>query len=129
MVIVFQLLGAEGERVTNLAKRANMTKQSMGYLVDALVRGGYLELLPDPSDKRAQLVRRTVKGWAVNRVAREAVEQLQSEWMQQLGSEKMDLLITLLKELSDLIGVQYEGSAAESSAQRDSQLHTKRNPE
>jgi DNA-binding MarR family transcriptional regulator len=119
--IVFQVLSPDGDHVTNLAKRANMTKQSMGYLVDTLVREGYLELLPDPADRRAQLVRRTAKGWEVNRIAREAVEIVQAEWTDYLGTEKMEYLLGLLRELADLIGVQYQGSAAESSLRKDTE--------
>ena len=37
---VFQHLPADGARVTDLAERAQITKQSMGYLVDHLEERG-----------------------------------------------------------------------------------------
>src|SRR5581483_9668032 len=40
---VFQQLAADGSRLTDLAARAQMTKQSMGALVDDLEQWGYVE--------------------------------------------------------------------------------------
>src|SRR3954449_9872138 len=46
---VFQHISADGSRLTELADRAQITKQSMGYLVDHLEERGYVERRPDPS--------------------------------------------------------------------------------
>ena len=60
---VVRTIDAEkGSRVTTLAERAGMTKQSMAYLVDSLVELDYLEIVPDPEDKRAKLARLTRRG-------------------------------------------------------------------
>src|SRR5215471_6623942 len=64
---VFKFLKPEGDRVVDLAKRAEMSKQAMGYLVTSLEAHGYVERVPHPTDGRAQLVRRTARGWEVNR--------------------------------------------------------------
>ena len=64
--VVFQHLPAEGARVSELAARAQITKQSMGYLIDYLAARGYVERLPDPADGRAAIVRLTERGWAVD---------------------------------------------------------------
>src|SRR4051812_21713187 len=58
---VFQSLVPQGSRLTELAERAGMTKQSMGYLVDYLEDHGYLRRVPDPQDQRAQVIRTTAK--------------------------------------------------------------------
>lgn len=113
--VVFQLLGPDGDRVSDLAERAFMTKQAMSYLVEYLETHGYLERVPDPSDGRAQLVRRTAKGWEVNRTARQLVEQIQEEWAEQLGGDKMEQLVLLLRELVSTIGIDYEGSVPQIS--------------
>ena len=42
-----------------LAERAAITKQSMAELVAHLERHGYVERVPDPTDRRAKLVRST----------------------------------------------------------------------
>ncbi|MDQ8205039.1 MarR family transcriptional regulator [Pelagicoccus sp. SDUM812003] len=59
---VFRNIGPEGNRVTEMAEMADMTKQSMGYLVDTLQKAGYVRLKPDPEDGRAKLVLLTAKG-------------------------------------------------------------------
>jgi DNA-binding MarR family transcriptional regulator len=104
---VFQYLLPEGDRVVDLAARAQTTKQAMGYLVDYLEQAGYLERIPDPRDRRAQIVRRTAKGRKVNRIARETVEKIQKEWAQVIGEEKMTQLLDTLRELVQHIGFEY----------------------
>ncbi|SRR6266498_3766502 len=104
---VFQYLLPDGDRVVDLAARAQTTKQAMGYLVDYLETAGYLERIPDPKDGRAQIVRRTEKGRKVNRIARETVEKVQEEWAQVIGEEKMAELLNILRELAQHIGFDY----------------------
>lgn len=101
---VFQWLGPEGDRVTDLAQRAGMTRQSMAELVDHLEARGYVERVPDPSDGRAVLVRRTDRGWMVNRTARRVVEETQSEWARALGREEFVQLLGHLRRLAGVIG-------------------------
>ena len=113
---VFRHLQPEGDRVTDLAARAGMTKQAIGYLVEYLIRHGYLERLPDPTDGRAQIVQRTERGWEVNRVARQVVAEVQDEWASALGEERMEQLRELLGDLVRFLGVQYVGSISEVSA-------------
>src|SRR5512142_1126335 len=101
---VFQYLLPDGDRVVDLAARAQTTKQAMGYLVDYLEKTGYVERIPDPNDGRAQIVRRTAKGKKVNRIARETVEKIQNEWAQVIGAERMSALLSTLRELVQHIG-------------------------
>jgi DNA-binding MarR family transcriptional regulator len=115
---VFQLLAPQGSRVTELAEQAGIAKQSMGYLIDYLEEYGYVERVPDPTDGRAQLVRRTPRGWEVNRMSAQLVWEIQQEWTQLLGEERMKHLLSLLSDLVSLLGEQYSGSVAESSRQR-----------
>jgi DNA-binding MarR family transcriptional regulator len=49
-------LDVEGTRLTDMAQRAAMTKQSMSELVDQLERDGLVTRRPDPTDRRARLV-------------------------------------------------------------------------
>lgn len=105
--VIFQWLPPEGGRATELAERIGTTKQAVGYLIDYLERHGYLERVADPRDGRALIVRRTEKGWLVNQTARRLVEEVQADWAERLGPEKMDTLLALLKELLDAISFQY----------------------
>src|SRR5262245_36904841 len=61
----------QGVRVTELARQARITKQSMGELVDQIVLRGYAERVPDPEDGRAWLIRITPLGRKLSRLARE----------------------------------------------------------
>jgi DNA-binding MarR family transcriptional regulator len=112
---VFRFLAPEGDRVTDLARRAGTTKQAMGYLVEYLIGHGYLERLPDLTDGRAQIVRRTKRGWAVNRTAWEVVSAVQAEWAVAIGEERMDMLLDVLRDLVAALGVEYVGSVSEVS--------------
>jgi DNA-binding MarR family transcriptional regulator len=100
---VFQQLPAEGGRLTLLAERAQITKQSMGALIDQLVTTGYLERVPDPADGRAQIIRRTARGWQVEQIARASISELESEWADALGAERMQQLRQTLTDLAELL--------------------------
>jgi len=97
---VFQFLDDAGTRVSVLAERAQMTKQSMAELVAHLERHGYVERIPDPADRRAKLVRATARGEEVYAIAREFVADLEKEWTRRLGKQKMTALRELLTELN-----------------------------
>ena len=97
---VFQFLDDAGTRVSVLAERAQITKQSMAELVVHLERHGYVERVPDPGDRRAKLVRATPRGRQVYAIAREFVAELEAEWTGRLGRKKMRALRELLEELN-----------------------------
>jgi DNA-binding MarR family transcriptional regulator len=95
-----QFLDDGGTRVSVLAERAQMTKQSMAELVAHLERLGYIERVPDPSDRRAKLVRATPRGKQLYTIAREVVAEIEAEWTKRLGKPKMRQLRELLEELN-----------------------------
>jgi len=99
---VFQHIEAGGSRLTDLAERAQITKQSMGYLVDHLERCGYLERRPDPTDRRAALICLTERGWEQVRAALAIIAALEAEWEIALGAERMEHLRDMLGELRGL---------------------------
>src|SRR5436305_7890165 len=96
---VFQYIKAEGSRLTDLAEQAQITKQSMGYLVDYLEERGYLERRPDPSDRRAALICLTDRAWAQIHAALATIATLEQEWTHALGKQRMQQLRQLLTEL------------------------------
>ena len=99
---VFQHIEAGGSRLTDLAERAQITKQSMGYLVDYLEQRGYLERRPDPSDRRAALISLTDRGWAQVRAALRIIAAIEEEWTSALGRPRMQQLRDLLGDLRQL---------------------------
>ena len=96
---VFGAIGEEGSRVTDMARRTGMTKQSMGELVDYLEQRGYVERTPDPDDRRAQRVRLTKKGWRAVDIAVGAVEEVEREWTEVIGESAMRSLRTRLEKI------------------------------
>jgi DNA-binding MarR family transcriptional regulator len=98
---VLQFLDAGGTRVSVLAERAQMTKQSMAELVAHLEQHGYVERVPDPQDRRAKLVRATARGQEIYEIAREFVGDVEAEWTAKLGERKIATLRRLLRELND----------------------------
>lgn len=116
--VVLQVLEPDGMRLTELAAKAGMAKQSMGYLVGELERAGYLERIADPGDARAKLIRRTERGWAFNRIAAEVVAELEEEWATLIGEANFQKLKDTLGQLVDRLGHEYRGSVAEASNRR-----------
>src|SRR4051812_21630899 len=85
---VFEHLG-DGARLTDLAERAQITKQSMGELVRSLERLGYVEREPDPADGRAYIVRATAHGADVMHQARRGIAQMYRQAQSKLGTKQM----------------------------------------
>lgn len=97
---VFQHIEAKGSRLTDLAERAQITKQSMSYLVDYLEERGYVERRADPSDRRASLICLTDRGWSQIRAALAVIATVEQEWTTQLGERRMQQLRDALVELT-----------------------------
>jgi DNA-binding MarR family transcriptional regulator len=97
---VFQHIEAEGSRLTDLAERAQITKQSMGYLVDHLEEGGYLERRPDPNDRRVTLIFLTERGWDQIRAALTVINAIEQQWTDRIGERRMKQLRDALNELA-----------------------------
>src|ERR671917_2922307 len=85
---VLQYLDDRGTRVSVLAQRAQMTKQSMAELVAHLERHGYVERVPDPADGRAKLVRATARGAEVFAVVRAFIAEVDARLDERMGAAK-----------------------------------------
>jgi DNA-binding MarR family transcriptional regulator len=96
-----QYIDDEGTQVSELARRAHVTKQSMAELVAHLERHGYVERVPDPADGRAKLVRATDRGREVYAIARHAMLEVQERLDARLGAERMATLRRLLEEVGE----------------------------
>ncbi len=80
-----------------------VTKSAMTQLVDVLVGLGYVERVADSRDGRATLIRRTSRGWAVNRIASKVVEAAQQEWSAALGPANFAHILEALRHLTRLV--------------------------
>ena len=101
---VFQYLDDAGTRVSDLAARARITKQSMAELVAHLERHGYVERVPDPGDRRAKLVRATARGREVFAIARAAMEDVDARLDAALGPARVRELRVLLEDVRTALG-------------------------
>lgn len=87
----------EGTRLTEVAKRAGLTKQSASELLLGLERLGYLGREPDPDDRRAQLIVFTARGRDFLMAAYQAKTELEREFQLRLGAKGSDQLVMLLR--------------------------------
>jgi DNA-binding MarR family transcriptional regulator len=99
---VFQYPGPQGARPGELAARLRISKQALNYLLGELERLGYLERRPDPDDLRSKRIALTPRGTSAVRVIREAVDEVETAWAQQLGPKRFSQLRGLLLELNRL---------------------------
>ncbi len=95
---VFRNISENGSRITDLAARARMTKQSMAELVRYLEKLGYLELRPDPTDGRGRLVVLSDRGRSVFNELVEASRDYERECERKLGARKWRQLKSLLED-------------------------------
>ena len=80
-------LALDGLRLTDLAQRANLTKQAMGKLVAQCEAWGLVERLADPRDARAKRIVFTAVGLIWLGAFREAVAQAEDELRAAVGSD------------------------------------------
>jgi DNA-binding MarR family transcriptional regulator len=81
-----------GTRLTELARRARITKQGMMLIVDDLEQRGYVRRVPDPEDARAKVVRLTARGRRYVAEARRAVVALEARARRELGERRYESL-------------------------------------
>lgn len=96
---VFAQIKAEGTRLTDLARGANITPQAMGELVDELEDLGYVERLPDPTDRRAKLIVLTDRGKQSIAAGIATIDGLEDQITAILGERGHRQLRTLLGRL------------------------------
>jgi DNA-binding MarR family transcriptional regulator len=79
-----------------------VTTQSAAFLVEQLELAGYVERVPDPSDRRARLVRLTSRADPVVAAAGAEVERVLSEWADHVGADRLQNLHDVLLELREI---------------------------
>ena len=96
---VMVMIDRDGSRITDLARRAQMTKQAMAEAVAGLEARGFVERRPDPTDGRARLVTLTDEGWEALRYGFSVALAIHEHWESLIGPAKMKRLMALLREL------------------------------
>jgi DNA-binding MarR family transcriptional regulator len=95
-------LDKEGTRIVTLAERMETTKQFAGRLVQELEGHGYVTTAPDPTDRRATIVRATKQGWQFLIDACAVQAEVESEFRTALGDPQMEAFTAALQTLAHL---------------------------
>jgi DNA-binding MarR family transcriptional regulator len=97
---VFGFIDLEnGSRLTELAENAGLTKQAVGEAVAELEALGYAARLPDPTDKRAKIIKLTPRGVEACLTGRRLFSEIESEWAEEVGED----LVGALREAAERI--------------------------
>ncbi|MFC8201582.1 MarR family winged helix-turn-helix transcriptional regulator [Streptomyces sp. NPDC057298] len=99
---VFQRISPEGSRLAELADASQVSKQTIGSIVDQLERAGYVRRVPDPRDARARLVTVTARGHELIELSLPVVRDTQSQWTAHLGPERTRQLRQALEALREI---------------------------
>lgn len=96
---ILDMIADAGTRPSVLAQGAWITKQAMGQRVRELQERGWVDVVADPADGRAVLVRRTTEGDQVRRAALGAIRAMEDQWSDQVGVERYRVFRSVLDEL------------------------------
>ena len=99
---VFQRINPSGSRPSELAQAAQVSKQTLGSIIDQLERGGYVRRLPDPTDARARLVVVTDLGRRLTELSLPVVREVESTWRAHLGPDRTRELRAALEALREI---------------------------
>jgi DNA-binding MarR family transcriptional regulator len=97
---ILGLIAPGGSRPTDLAAGAWISKQAVGKRIQDLADRGLVRLDPDPTDRRAVLVRRTPAGDDVRDVTEAAIADLERELAAAVGPERYRAFRATLDDLS-----------------------------
>jgi len=97
---IFRFVDSDGSRLTVLAERSSLTKQAVGEVADELERLGYVQRVSDPADRRAKLIRLTPLGHRAQASARRIFGEIEAEWEQRFGAERVAGMRELLEAVT-----------------------------
>ena len=99
-VRVLAAIPPEGINVTELARRAGMTKQGCGQFVTYLSGTGHLSTAPDPDDGRVRLVYRSIAGDRSMHRVYAALERIEDGFAAQVGPRRYATFKKVMAELA-----------------------------
>jgi DNA-binding MarR family transcriptional regulator len=99
---VFGNIDEPGARLTELADRSGLTKQSVGEAVADLEQLGFVERVPDPEDGRAKIIRLTSHGADALAAAEEIFSGIEARFAAEVGRERFDDFRETLMRLAEL---------------------------
>ena len=100
--VLLPLFEQDGLRMSEIAARARMSKQTMTTLVRLCERDGLVVRTTDPSDGRAFRIQLTDRAHAFKPVADEILAELDAKVLTTLGARRQQTLVQALKGVIDL---------------------------
>ncbi|MBI2892506.1 MAG: MarR family transcriptional regulator [Deltaproteobacteria bacterium] len=97
--VLLSLWQEDGQKTTELGRRAGLEPSTMTGLLDRMERDALIERVADPDDRRAQRVRLTPRGKAVEARAREIVDEMLARVTRGIGVAEIDRLKHTLRRL------------------------------
>lgn len=86
---VLRYLEQSGSRITDVARRAGITKQTAGKIVQDLERLGYVEVGQVPGDNRVRLVQFSAHGRELVEISKTLVAQIHERYAARAGRETL----------------------------------------
>lgn len=83
-----------------LAKAIGYDKTRLIALLDAMEQRGLLQRTPDPTDRRARIVRLTTAGERLLKATRSEIRKMETRFLRPIQRDQRELLLTTLAELS-----------------------------
>ena len=100
--VLLPLFEQDGMRMSEIAARARLSKQTMTTLVRLCERDGLVVRTTDPSDGRAFRIQLTDRAHAFKPVADEILAELDAKVLTRLGTRRQQTLVQGLKGVIDL---------------------------
>jgi DNA-binding MarR family transcriptional regulator len=95
--------GPDGVRPIDLARRCNMTKQAMNYVLATFEAKGYIERR-SPAGQRSTTIHLTPNGWKLLADTRQCATKIEARWAAHIGVRRFNALRASLNEVADWLG-------------------------
>jgi DNA-binding MarR family transcriptional regulator len=100
---VMRYPGPDGVRPIDLARRCNMTKQAMNYVLAGFEAKGYIER-KSPAGQRSTTIRLTPKGWKLLSATRHCATEIEGRWAAHIGARRFNEVRASLHEIAVWLG-------------------------
>ena len=97
------LIEPQGSRPIILAERSGLTRQAVGQIIRELVVRRFVEVVPDPSDARAKIVRVVGTGHALQEASIAAVDEIYRRAGAVIGDDGVPRLEAAMTLLADAV--------------------------
>jgi DNA-binding MarR family transcriptional regulator len=95
---ILQMIPPEGARITDLARLAAMTKQSL-EVIDSLEQAGFVVSRRSATDGRVRMVSRTQVGDDAAASTQRGIDAVEQQWRAEIGAARFDAMKAALREL------------------------------